>query len=415
MNWDVLPSSKRCFRIIFAGLKVSLLLVAFHFISPAVFAQESQMKYSEVKININSREDILDLRNAGLQFDHIQYHQDYFQTVLSSRDMEILKSTGYTYEVVIEDLSAYYAERNRISAAEKRALQREMKETFNITGFEFGSMGGYYTFAEVLTELDSMRMVYPNLVTAKQSIGTSIEGRDIWMVKISDNPDVNEGEPEILYNALHHAREPQGMAAVIYFMYYLLENYGTDPEVTFLVNNRELYFVPVLNPDGYVYNEQTNPNGGGMWRKNRRNNGGGSYGVDLNRNYGYQWGYDNSGSSPYPSDPTYRGTAPFSEPEIQAIRDFCLNHDFQLALNYHTYGDYLIYPWGYINALTPDSATYIALADTMTMYNNYTYGTGFQTVGYPVNGDSDDWMYGEQTSKDKMFSMTPEVGYSFWP
>jgi hypothetical protein len=204
------------------------------------------------------------------------------------------------------------------------------------------------------------------------------------------------------------------MATVIYFMYYLLENYGSDPEVTYLVNNRQLYFVPVLNPDGYVYNQQTNPNGGGFWRKNRRNNGGGSFGVDLNRNYGYQWGYNNSGSSPDPFDETYRGTGPFTEAETQAIRNFCESHNIKLALNYHTYGDLLIYPWGYINAFTPDHPVFLALAQDMTQYNGYAHGNSSQLL-YDVNGGSDDWMYGEQTTKEKIFAMTPEVGSSFWP
>jgi murein tripeptide amidase MpaA len=97
----------------------------------------------------------------------------------------------------------------------------------------------------------------------------------------------------------------------MYYMWYLLENYGTDPEATYLVDNREMYFVPCFNPDGYEYNRQTDPNGGGMWRKNRRNNGG-SYGVDLNRNFGYMWGYDDLGSSPIPSSETYRGPSAFS-------------------------------------------------------------------------------------------------------
>src|SRR3990167_4545160 len=186
-------------------------------------------------------------------------------------------------------------------------------------------MGGFYTFNEVVAQLDTMRLLYPNLITVKDSTGSSIEGRTIWAVKISDNPDVNENEPQVFYNALTHANEQQGMMTVLYFMYYLLENYGTDPEVTYLVDNRELYFVPVINPDGYAYNEQISPNGGGMWRKSRRNNGGGIFGVDLNRNYGFNWGYDNIGSSPYPQEWNYRGAGPFSEPESQAIRNFCIN------------------------------------------------------------------------------------------
>ena len=79
---------------------------------------------------------------------------------------------------------------------------------------------------------------YPNLITQKFSIGTTIEGKQIWAVKISDNPNVNENEPAVGFDALTHAREPQSMMTLIYFMYYLLENYGTNPEVTYLVNNR---------------------------------------------------------------------------------------------------------------------------------------------------------------------------------
>ncbi len=128
-------------------------------------------------------------------------------------------------------------------------------------------MGGFYTFDEVVAQLDTMHSLYPNLITKKDSIGSSIEGRTIWAVKISDNPDINEDEPQVFYNSLTHAREPEGMETVIYFMYYLLENYGKDPEVTYLVNNRELYFIPVVNPDGYVYNEQISPEGGGLMEK----------------------------------------------------------------------------------------------------------------------------------------------------
>ncbi|MEL6853336.1 MAG: M14 family zinc carboxypeptidase, partial [Bacteroidota bacterium] len=112
---------------------------------------------------------------------------------------------------------------------------------------------------------------------------------------------------------------------------------------------------------------------------------------------------------------TYRGTAAFSEPEIQAVRDLCNAHQFQLALNYHSYGDLLIHPYGYVNQLTPDDPTFKAFGRTMTRENNYFVGTGTETVGYLVNGDSDDWMYGEQTTKPKIYSMTPEAGPNFWP
>jgi len=103
----------------------------------------------------------------------------------------------------------------------------------------------------------------------------------------------------------------------------------------------------MVNPDGYTYNENTYPNGGGMWRKNRRVNGGNEFGVDINRNYGYKWGYDNQGSSPDSSSETYRGPGAFSETETQAVKYFAEQHNIQITLNYHTYGNLLIYPWGY--------------------------------------------------------------------
>ena len=281
-------------------------------------------------------------------------------------------------------------------------------------GFGYGSMGGFYTLAEVYANLDSMFALYPNIITQKFSIGTTIEGRPIYAVKISDNPNVNETEPQVFYNSLIHAREPQGMMTIMYYMYYLLENYGTDPEVTYLVNNREIYFQPIVNPDGYEYNRTTNPNGGGMWRKNRKNNGS-SYGVDLNRNFGFQWGYNNSGSSPTPSSETYRGTSAFSEPETQAMRDFVNSKTFKTALNYHTYSNLLLYPWGYVSTQTPDNDIFVEYSTDMVAYNGYENGQP-PIILYDVNGATDDWMYGEQSTKPKILSMTPEVGSTgFWP
>jgi len=395
------------------------LLVALIIMFGLAYGKEIPVKYSQVRIYLTSKNDILTLQRAGLVFDHIDYQNTYFETVLNNQEVDLLKKTAWPYDIVIDDLEAEYRRRPQFSQAQMSALEAEMKDQYGVTGFNFGSMGGYYTFSEVVAELDEMRSLFPNLISVKQSIGNSIEGRTIWMVKISDNPSIDESEEEVLYTALHHAREPQSMATVIYFMWHLLENYGTDPDVAFLVQNRELYFIPVVNPDGYVYNETTNPNGGGFWRKNRRNNGGGIFGVDLNRNYGYQWGFDNNGSSPSPSSDTYRGTAAFSEPETQVIRDFAINHSFTRAFNYHSYGNLLIFPWGYIpNFFTPDHALFVAFAQDMTQFNNYTYGTANQTVGYVVNGEANDWFYGEQTLKDKVIAFTPEVGSGsdgFWP
>jgi len=116
------------------------------------------------------------------------------------------------------------------------------------------------------------------------------------------------------------------MTSTIYYMWYLLENYASNDEIKYLVDETEMYFVPLLNPDGYIYNQTTDPNGGGMWRKNRRPNSDGTFGVDLNRNYSHGWG--TTGISWNTSDDTYPGTSAFSEPETQAMKVFCEQHDF---------------------------------------------------------------------------------------
>ncbi len=395
----------------------------FLLIMQSLAADETQQdtRYSEVKIYFQDKNQVRVLAEKGLIFDHVKYQKSAdggfaYKTVINNRELDVLKKSPLDYEILIDDVVADYREKSVRRAGQIKKIETEEAPA----GFELGSMGGYYTFDEVVAELDSMYLLYPQLITEKVSIGQSHESRNLWMVKISDNPTVDEDEPEVFINALHHAREPAGMMAVIYFMYHLLENYGSDPEATYLIDNREIYFVPVINPDGYVYNETNDPDGGGQWRKNRRPPDQGSwYGVDLNRNYGYKWGYDDAGSSPYPMSDTYRGPSAFSEPETQAVRDFTEGRNFVLCLSYHTYSNVLIYPWSYEeNFLTPDSLTYLDYACDLTIENNYGYGTADETINYVVNGDSDDWFYGEQATKNKILAMTPEVGSDadgFWP
>ncbi|MCP4634349.1 MAG: T9SS type A sorting domain-containing protein, partial [candidate division Zixibacteria bacterium] len=175
---------------------------------------------------------------------------------------------------------------------------------------------------------------------------------------------------------------------------------------------REIWIIPIINVDGYIYNQEQSPNGGGMWRKNRRDNGG-SYGVDPNRNYTYMWGYDDQGSSPYPSDDTYRGPSAGSEPCNQAVMQFCESHDFVTTLHYHSYGEYFLYPWGYDQLDTPDHDLFVAIADSAVSMNGYDPGRAWELL-YAVNGDAVDWSYGELG----ILAFTPEVGNSsdgFWP
>jgi hypothetical protein len=389
-----------------------------------VFAQQHTEKYSRIKILLNGKS-MAEIAALGLAVDHGEYIKgSSFTTDLSATEISVLKQEHISYEVLIEDVILYYIQQSNAQQNDDkktRAVNCTAAPTFvTPSNFNFGSMGGYFTYQQVLDHLDSLASKFPALVKPRAQIDTfkSIQNRQMYWMKISDNPNVDENEPEVLMTALHHAREPLGVSQLIFFMYYLCENYNTNSEVKYFVDNAEIYFVPIVNPDGYVYNQTNNPNGGGMWRKNRRANANGTFGVDLNRNYGHFWGYDNVGSSPTPSSDTYRGTAGFSEPETRAVKYLCEQHQFRLALNYHTYGNLIVYPWGYTDSNTPDSAQYHTYTKAMTNANRFVYGTGTETVGYTTNGDSDDWMHGETNTKNKILSITPEVGtnaHGFWP
>jgi hypothetical protein len=374
--------------------------------------------HKKVKIFINNEFDLNKAVELSLDLEESSYDKNgNISLFVNDYELSELQQSGLGYEILIDDWKAYYNSRPLLNNDEKSLVKMESDMNFGVSGFKFGSMGGFYTFDEILADLDTMFQLYPNLITEKYSIGTSHEGRTIWAVRISDNPNINEDEPAVGFDALVHAREPQSSATLMYFMWYLLENYGTDPEVTYLVDNREIYCVPCFNPDGYEYNRQTNPNGGGMWRKNRRNNGG-SYGVDMNRNFSYKWGYDNSGSSPDPTASTYRGPAPFSEPEAQAVRDLAILHNYGTHFNMHSWQDAYLYPWGYILQQCPDSLIYREFASDMSAINGYSYGTSGEILGYQSNGSVRDYVYGEQIEKNKIFGYTIEIGNSddyFWP
>ncbi len=401
-------------------MRIILTLTAF-LITIGLFAQT----HNSIKIDLKNRS-IRELAKLGLDVEHGEYAKGrHFIGVFSNKEIEKIEAEGFQYEILIANLSDYHREHNHADhgtvglrnpgPCEEDGNNNEMELPEN---FELGSFQGFYTYDEMIANLDAMAAQYPELITVKAPIGDfqTHEGRPIYWLKISDNAGTDETEPEVLYTAIHHAREPGGLSNLIYFMWHVLENYENDPKIKAMVDETELYFIPCLNPDGYIYNVENYFGGGDIfWRKNRRDNEDGTFGVDLNRNYGYEFGYDNIGSSNNTDDATYRGPSGFSEPETQASQFFCNNHEFQIALNYHTFGNLLIYPWGYDNIGAADP-TFVALANLMVEENSFFAGTGIETVGYAANGNSDDWMYGENVTKPAIYSMTPELGLGgFYP
>ncbi len=379
------------------------------------YTNAQNIRYSNARIHLDSLHTVKRLVENGISVEGISRKGKYVESVFSEKEIEKAGSLGYRVDIIHQDAIAYYLEHVKNRPATKNGMPCDSNGSYEVpSGFNLGSMGGFLTYSQMLDELDDMHNQYPDLITEKSPISnfTTVENRPIYWLRISDNPGTDESdEPEILYTAVHHAREPASMQQLIFFMWYLLENYDTDPDVKFLVDHTEFYFVPMVNPDGYVYNETTNPDGGGMWRKNRRNNGDGSFGVDLNRNYSFHW---NETGTSGPDGETYAGTAPFSEAETQAIKWLVNHHNFKMALNNHTFSELLLFPYGYdYNTYTPDHDLYQEFTAYLVSENGYTNEISSEL--YAASGDSDDWMYGDTSGHEKIFAMTPEIGYSFWP
>lgn len=401
-----------------------MLLFALLFSSSCLFAQAPE-RVVYGRVWFSDTFSLYDAEDAGVEIEHSVLKRDvYVEAHFNATTLADLQKRGVRVDVIVSDVQAQNRERIAKSKIFLHDFSQDKRRGGSIAAprnFKLGSMGGFYTLDELDAEFARMKTQFPDLITTPETIGSSIESRPIYAYRVGTASALAQRKPEILYTAVHHAREPGSASNLVYLLWDLFERFAAnDPEAQYLLNNRQLYVVPMTNPDGYAYNQINNPEGGGMWRKNRRRNSNGTVGVDLNRNYGTQeyWSSPNNGSSTSPSSDTYRGTAPFSEPETQAIRDFCNRHAFKTAINYHTYSNLLIYPYSYTERETPDSTYFRAICAEITKVNRYSGGRDLQTVGYSVRGASDDWMYGESDGHGKIMTMTPEVGTvtdTFWP
>jgi hypothetical protein len=289
----------------------------------------------------------------------------------------------------------------------------------------------YHTFDEMEQILQDIAEDYPD-ITSLYSIGKSYEGRDVWCLEVSDNPSVDEGEPGVFYMGLHHAREWPTLEICLYIADNLTSQYGTDPDITDVVDNRRLWLVPCVNPDGYHYCHDL----GNDWRKNRHYFPDfgirGTWGVDLNRNYGGSsngdawgsWGSLGPGSASHvPSRDVYCGPFALSELETQTIRDVFLENDICASISWHTFSELVMWPWGYsTNAKTPDDEymAYVGtqIASRITNQDGSGNYTPTQSSGlYPTTGDTTDWAYGygHYIQGRPTFSYTIEACSSFHP
>lgn len=271
--------------------KSVILICGFLLFARMVSAQE---KYSRVKIPLLSST-IRDFVLNRLNLDHFHQEDSTVTVVLNREEMSRLLQSGYSYELITEDVVQQTINDNRYASPLNNVAQfqsttcQQLADIISVPA-SFGTGGslrlgaapgnsGYFTYAEMISKMQTMQIAYPSLVQVF-TIGNSANGNAIYGVKISDNVTVDEGESEVLYTGLQHAREAIGGTSLIFFLQFLGENYNTDPRVKALVDHRAIYIIPCVNPDGYMYNysgaSASYPvTGGGLWRKNRRNTGGG--------------------------------------------------------------------------------------------------------------------------------------------
>lgn len=270
-------------------------------------------------------------------------------------------------------------------SAERRSLQAE-EGVFR----RYSGPGG------IQEELIAQAAAHPDIAELRV-IGQTTFGQDITAVRVTENVDrVRDGKrPTTVYVGAQHAREWITPEMVRRLLDHVLTSYGSDPRITDIVDTTELWFIPVANPDGYDF---TFEEGQRLWRKNLRDNDGNGVitvgdGVDLNRNFPTRWGYDNEGSSPIPASETYRGPAPASEPETQAMDDLFADLTPEFLVNYHSAAELLLYGIGWqVATPSPDDVIYEAMAGDDATPAVPGYDPDISAELYTTNGDTDSHM-----------------------
>ncbi len=301
----------------------------------------------------NFHETLKELSHKGFDIAGVDVRAKKVDLLLSDVDFQILKGLGYQVEIS------------------------------SVKGVDRGPDEEYQNPSEVEAYVKNYHARFPD-ITKLISIGKSLEGRDIWALKISDNADLNElKEPTLLFNSMHHAREVMGPEMGLDIIEYLLENYDSDNEVRAWVDSNQIWVIPMFNVDGNnkMWTEDS------FWRKNTR----GGYGVDLNRNYPEGWNKCN-GSSGSQSSQTYRGPKPGSEPETQAMMNFIAEYRPVFDISYHSYSELVIYPYGCNGERTQTQDVVEKIGRKIADLIDYEPGTAWELL-YNADGGDIDWMY----------------------
>ena len=273
----------------------------------------------------------------------------------------------------------------------------------------------FHDFKETGALLSSIASAHPEFASLVE-VGKSYRGLPMTALRFNTSARGAEpsSKPGALFMGTHHAREHLSTEVPLLAAKWLAEN-SARPEVRKLLETRDIYFAPLMNPDGAEFDID-----GGQYRwqrKNLRPNADGTIGTDLNRNYGFHWG--ESGSSTYPGDDTYRGPRPFSEPETQAVKSFIeARPNLKTMVSYHSYSELVLYPWSYTEEPLPDSKAlnaFKAMAQKMAGWTGYTAEASADL--YASSGDTCDWAWAERKIFCFTFELTPKgsSGGGFYP
>lgn len=297
-------------------------------------------------------------------------------------------------DAVITGAQAAELRKDGLKVTVKRINGRKASEAArlqNLAGYD-----AYRSYSEdggIEDELRATAAANPG-ITKLVTLGQTVNGQDILALKVTKNArQLKDGKrPSVLYGGAQHAREWITPEMVRRLMHQFVDGYGSDPEITGLVDTTELWFLPVSNPDGYDF---TFTEDNRLWRKNLRdNNGDGTItpgdGVDPNRNFAVKWGWDNEGSSPEPASETYRGTGPNSEPETKALDALMDRVGFEFYINYHSAAELLLYGIGWqVSTPSPDDVIYEALVGDDANPAVPGYDPDISAELYTTNGDTD--------------------------
>lgn len=329
-----------------------------------------------IRLEVQSWQQLERLQNMSLDIWSCTPRPGPLDVRVTLEQKAAVTQAGFEFRVVIDDVQAL--------------IDRQRAFVPRVSAF----FDNYRTNGEITTFLNGLVTADPSLAEMVD-MGTSVEGRTLWGIRITGPGDPGT-RPAVLYHGIEHAREWVSSTVPAFVAEHLLTNYGIDPEVTDLVDSVEWFLLPVMNPDGYEYTQTTDR----LWRKNRRDNGNGSFGVDLNRNWGFEWGGEGASASSF--DPNYRGTAPFSEPETQALRDFILAHtNLRAHLDFHSFSQLILAPWSYTAEFPVHQPTFqflgAGMQQAIAAVHGKTYGHGpaYTTIG-PAAGASGDWVHGDR-------------------